>query len=208
MAPSYAEAAVLKKRFAISDTEDETLVYNALEGASRGIDKHCRRVFFTTSTTLTFVADDPYCLIPADTDVWAGDIISVTSLSTDDEGDGVFETAWAATDYQLWPVNAAMGPEVRPYTEVRAVGAKTFPLPDLRNQRANRVQIVGTFGWPDAVPPAVREACLIVAGELFKMKDAPFGVAGFGDFGAVRVRENPIASKLLEDYRRDSVLVA
>jgi hypothetical protein len=39
------------------------------------------------------------------------------------------------------------------------------------------------------------------------LKDAPFGVAGFGEFGAVRVRNNPRAMALLQPYRRLPVLV-
>lgn len=205
----YADSGTLKSRFGISDTLDETHINGALEAASRAIDQHCQRVFYNTSAvTATFVADDRYCLRLADTDVWRGDLVSVTTLSTDASGDGTFETVWAASDYQLWPVNAAAGPEPRPYTEVRAVGSNTFPVAYSRTQRLNLVQIVGTFGWPTAVPLAVREACLMLAAELFKLKDAPFGIAGFGEFGSVRVRDNPKVAKMLMPYQRLPVLVA
>jgi hypothetical protein len=206
----YATAAELKARFGIPDSLEDTLVDSALDSVSRSIDRHCDRIFYITgSTTATFVATNPYCLTPADTDVWLGDIVTITSLKTDASGDGVFETTWAATDYQLWPVNAASRPEVEPYTEIRAVGTQTFPVPyAYSQQRINRVQIVGTFGWPVQTPPAVKEACLILAAESFKLKDAPFGVAGFGEFGAVRVRDNPLAAKKLGPYQRYPVLVA
>lgn len=209
MPAPYASSADLKARFSIDDSVDDALITMALDGASRKIDQHCQRVFYNTAAvTATFVANNPYRLILADTDVWVGDAVSVTSLATDESGDGTFETSWAATDYQLWPPNAALGPEPRPYTEVRAVAGRIFPVPYERLRRADRVQIIGTFGWPTAVPVDVREACLVVAGELFKMKDAPFGVAGFGAFGAIRVRDNPLAVKLLEPYERDRVKVA
>jgi hypothetical protein len=205
----YATAEELKARFGIGDNLEDTLVDSALDSASRAIDQHCQRIFYVTgSTTATFVAKDRYCLRPADTDVWVGDIVTVTSLKTDASGDGTFETTWAVTDYQLWPVNAASGPEARPYTEVRAVGAQTFPVPyAYSQQRVNRVQIVGTFGWPTAAPSAVREACLMLAAELFKLKDAPFGIAGMSEFGVVRIRENPKVATLLMPYQRYPVLV-
>jgi hypothetical protein len=203
----YATAEELKARFDIPDSLEDTLVDSALNAASRGIDLHCERVFYNTAGTASFIADDPYCLKPADTDVWVGDIVSITTLSTDATGDGVFETTWSASDFQLWPVNAAFGPEARPYTEVYAVGSKNFPMPSGRT-RPNRVQIAGTFGWPTAVPVTVKEACLMLSAELFKLKDAPFGIAGVSEFGVVRVRENPKVAKMLGDYERYPVLVA
>jgi hypothetical protein len=204
----YATAEELKARFGLPDNLEDTLIESALDAESREIDQHCQRIFYITgSTTATFVAKDRYRLKPADTDVWVGDIVTITSLKTDAAGDGTFETTWTASDYQLWPVNAANGPEARPYTELRAVGAQTFPVPYSRSQRLNRVQITGTFGWPTQVPSAVRDACLILAAESFKLKDAPFGVAGFGEFGVVRVRDNPKAAKKLYPYVRDPVLV-
>jgi hypothetical protein len=204
----YATAEELKARFGIGDNFEDTLVESALDSASRAIDQHCQRIFYTTaSTTATFAATDRYRLKLADTDVWVGDIVTATSLKTDASGDGTFETTWAATDYQLWPVNAASGPEARPYSEVRAIAARLFPVPYSRSQRADRVQIVGTFGWPTAPPSAVKEACLMLASELFKLKDAPFGIAGMSEFGVVRIRENPKVASLLMPYQRFSVLV-
>jgi hypothetical protein len=63
------------------------------------------------------------------------------------------------------------------------------------------VQVTAKWGWP-AVPPAVKQAAFIVAADLFKAKDSAFGVAGFGEFGAVRVgsRMNPQAQALLAPF--------
>jgi hypothetical protein len=63
----------------------------------------------------------------------------------------------------------------------------------------DRIQITGVFGWP-AVPAAVKQASLISAADLFRMKDAPFGVAGFGEFGAVKITANPKVMALLQRY--------
>ena len=53
------------------------------------------------------------------TELHIRDMISVTSLKTDDNLDRTFETTWAATNYLLYPANAeptkAWG---RPYTWV------------------------------------------------------------------------------------------
>lgn len=37
------------------------------------------------------------------------------------------------------------------------------------------------------VPPTLYEACLLLTSRLFRRRLSPEGVAGFGDFGAVRV---------------------
>jgi hypothetical protein len=62
------------------------------------------------------------------------------------------------------------------------------------------VQITALWGW-SAVPDPVKQATLIIAAEQWKLKDAPFGVAGFGEFGPIRVRDNPMAASLLARYR-------
>lgn len=42
-------------------------------------------------------------------------------------------------------------------------------------------------------------ATLIAAADLFRRKDAPFGVAGFDGF-AIRLQQNPIILQLLKRY--------
>jgi hypothetical protein len=54
----------------------------------------------------------------------------------------------------------------------------------------------------------VKQAALIAATDLFKLKDAPYGVAGFGEFGAVRIQDNLRVASLLAPYRRSPVLIA
>ena len=65
--------------------------------------------------------------------------------------------------------------------------------------RKDRVKITGIWGWAD-VPPNVTAAALILAADLFKAKDAPWGIAGFGDLGMVKVQSNPWVVELLRGY--------
>jgi hypothetical protein len=65
--------------------------------------------------------------------------------------------------------------------------------------------VVGTFGWP-SVPDPVAEATLLLAIRLFKRPDAPLGVAGFGELGAVMVRGSDLdARNLLLPYMRVAI---
>jgi hypothetical protein len=201
----YCTPAALKSRLGITSTGDDYEIHEACFSASRAVEAMCERVFYRTATgtVRTFVPDGLYCT----TFGAYNDLVTLTTLKTDAGGDGTFETTWSTSDYQLHPVNPAAAPETRPYTKVRAVGSLTFPLPFFVIGREDLVQITGVFGWP-AVPKAVKQASLILAEETFKLKDAPFGVAGFGDLGVVRVRENPAVARLLAPYKRYPMLVA
>jgi hypothetical protein len=185
----YCSVEVLKSRLglAATDTADDLELRAAVEAASRWVDDYTGRFFWRATGTRTYTPDDLYRLV-------VDDVVSVTTVKTG-AGDGTFTTTWAATDFQLRPVNAAA--RGRPYTEVIvASGSHTFPIPSSLTAQRDLVQVVGVFGWP-AVPAPVREATLIMAADYFKLKDAPFGVAGFGDYGVVRVRDNPKACALL-----------
>lgn len=195
----YATPAALKSRLGVNDTQDDYEVHAACFAASRALETHCQRVFWRTAagTVRTFVPTDNYSLqMPA-----FCDLVSVSEVATDDAGDGTFETVWAASDYQLLPRNPAAAPEVKPYDEIRAVGARPFPTLTLRLSRDDRVRVTGVWGWP-AVPWSIRQAALILAQETYKSKDTFGGVAGFGEFGVVRLRENPMLATYVDPYTR------
>lgn len=204
MAEDYATLADLRDWFRLnedadpSDTVDDADMTRALSAASRRIDHLCSRSFYQVPEARTFAAHDAYKVKLGPP---FNDLVSVTEIATDD-GTGQFATVWAATDYQLLTKdgspNANAGPEARPFEQVVAVGDHTFPTPGRRGRR-DLVRITGTWGWP-TIPASVVEACLILAAEGVKLRDMPFGVAGFGEFGAVRVRDNPKALQDLADY--------
>jgi hypothetical protein len=179
------------------------IVERAINAASRAIDDYCQRYFWANGTvsspvTRTFEACDPYWL-----DLGAnGDLVSVTSLATDATGDGVFEIAWAASDYQLLPFDRPAG---YPYTSIEAIATRAFPVRHGRTGRRDLVQIVGVWGWA-AVPPAVTQACLIKASKLFTRAQSPNGIAGIGEFGPIRISrfEDPDVVDLLDSVEHTS----
>lgn len=184
----------------ISDTIDDDELTRAIVAASRAIDKTCQRHFYKLTETRTLIPDTPWCVELGG----YNDLVSVTTLKTDATGDGIFEQTWAASDYQLLTLdgtpNVNAAPEPQPYVQVRAIGSLLFPIPStLAAARTDLVQINGVWGWP-AVPTAIRQACLMIAAETWKLKDAPLGVAGFGDLGLIRIRDNPKVARLLAPY--------
>jgi hypothetical protein len=202
----YATVSAVKSRLGITDTVDDYELHGACFAASRWLETYCDRHFWRTpaATVRTFVPTGQYCLdLPE-----FNDLVSVASLKTDGSGDGTFETTWDAADYQLLPHNPSAAPERKPYTRIKAVGARTFPAYySSRQSRDDRVEITGVFGWP-AVPWAIRQSALIIAAETFKLKDTFAGQGGYGEFGPVVVRRNPQALDFAKPYRRNAVLVA
>lgn len=204
----YCTPQMLLSRLGLSSSSTQDLyeIHQACFSASRAVEALCDRTFYRTLSTevRTFEPHDWYCLELGD---W-NDLVSVTTLKTDPAQDGVYEVSWTeGTDFELRPRNTMRGPERRPYTQVRALGSLTFPKLLTSLGRRDLVQITGVYGWP-AVPAAVAEATRIMAAELFKLKDAPFGVAAFGEYGAIRVRENPKVAALLLPYMRNPVVMA
>lgn len=193
-------------------TSNPTHATLCLATASRWIEKHCNRKFSldTNATARTF---EPQSLYHLDLrSIPYADIGSTSgfTIKSDAGGDGAFETTWLTTDYELTPYNAAVdGPEPRPWTGIRAVGAQTFPLLVAAVlTRFDKVQVTAKWGWP-AVPSAVQHACLMQAARLFSRTKSPDGVAGFGDSVALRVSNqiDPDVAAMLHDYRRQAVLV-
>ena len=200
----YATRTELKAYMADSETTDDAKYDDALATASRDIDHFCRRQFNTSSSaTARLFYPDSYHLIEVDDFSTTVDL----AITTDEGNDGTYETTWATTDYQLEPLNGILdGESGWPHWKVRAVGAKRFPC--VASDERAPLQVTAKWGWT-AVPAPVKQACLLLASEVFKLsREAPFGVAGFGAFGAVRIRENPRAEAMLAPYRRDPVLVA
>jgi hypothetical protein len=177
----------------ITDNLDDTLIEMAIESASRAIDGYAMRSFYTSGTaTRYYAADDSYIV---HTDDISGTAITLQSSSA---GDGVFDTTWAVTDYQLEPSNGFTDGLTVPYTRIRAIDDYLFPV----SGGQNLVKVTAVFGWP-AVPIAITQACVIQSSRLFKRLDSPLGVAGFGDMGAVRVSRylDPDVEQLVASYR-------
>ena len=191
----YATLAELKAvmRIPSQDTLDDSLLETSIEAASRQLDGFCERVFYSTggtAVTRVFVPNDSYV---CETD----DIISITTIKTSSDGEG-FDTTWAATDYQLEPLNGRAGGIVTPYTQIRAIDDFLFPV----FGGEATVEIVGTFGW-SAVPIAIKQATLMLAQRQFKRYDSPLGVAGVGDLGVMRIsRIDPDVQALVSPFRR------
>ena len=199
----YCSLADVKAAARITDSIDDSLLELSIESASREIDSYTERVFYQTGSegrpvARVYVPQDLYVV---ETD----DIISVTTLKTDSNGDGTFDTTFDASDFQLEPLNGLAGGIETPFTRIRAVGTYLWPTYEPRNVDANQasVQVTGVFGFA-TVPTAVRQACILSSLRAYKRYESPTGVLGFSDSGAVRVgtKLDPDVERLIQPYRK------
>ena len=162
----------------VQDQKDDITIERAINAASRWIDDITGTRFYTTAADETryYTAYDPYELLMRD------DVISVTTLKTDDDGDGTFENTWTvSTDFLLGPYNAAL--DGGPYTWIERTVEGNYSFPSVRRG----VQVVGEFGFSSTTPTEVNEACIMLAQRYLKRKDAPLGVMGTQAMGFIRL---------------------
>jgi hypothetical protein len=224
----YTGLDELKSRLGISysDHASDFEIQLAIQCVTNWVNEYCGEHFYQVTEARTYMNDNIWTL-PIDALVSTPSIVSNTVVKLDYEGSGVFSTNWGAPSFAGSPgaapiytfklgttsrdsrdnfnINAAGVP--RPYRQLQVLSgianASTGPgewLPFVWPFTfMDRVQITGTWGW-NFVPPSVQNAAMMLAVDLFKSKDAPWGVAGIGDLGIVKVQSNPWVVELLRPY--------
>lgn len=192
---SYASLSQFKAAVGITDNTDDAALQNVLDATDTLIDLYCDRKtgFGTASETRYYTAED-YQYVLTD------DLVSVTTLQTDDDANGTYETTWTSgTDFVLAPRNAAL--DGFPYTEIDT--SVTWPRNFPKDVYLG-VKVTGVFGFP-SVPSAVTQAEIIQANAVWSSRTAAFGVIGSADLGGLlRMSRalHPEAALILEPYRK------
>jgi len=192
----YCTLAEFKANFfptGLVDVTDDTVIEGKIEGVSRLIDDYCERHYYKSS------ASEKRYFSPEFVDMLkVNDLVSITTIKSDTDGDRIYEITWSTTDYDLEPLNASQ--DGRPYTKIRVTPMGLYAFPRMRKG----VEIDGIWGWP-AVPKTVKEACLLQTIRLFKAKDAPREGEGGGPFGISKQPPSgldPDVRELLDKVRR------
>ncbi|MDP8930467.1 MAG: hypothetical protein M3O70_18340 [Actinomycetota bacterium] len=191
----YVSLAELKATLSISAGEtfvDDDLA-RAINAASRLVEQFTGQRFHrdTADVTRVMTASSTNRI-----DFRVPPLASLTTLSSDQDGDGTFERTWSASEFALRPLNAPA--DGLPYTHLERLTAPVvFPT------GVGRFQVVGQFGWPD-VPAEVVEATRIQSARLVtRTREAPLGVAGLAfEGGAMRLlaKLDPDVEVLLNPY--------
>lgn len=219
----YTGREELKSRLNIQDDNSDYEIQIAIQAVTNWINVYTGRHFYQLTETRTYEPDNIWEL-PVDDIVSTPSVAAQVQVNLDYDGDGIYEVTWGnpappigtGRNYVLklgtpggyrdnYNVNAAGVP--RPYTQLQALmGAQgsnltgggwlpfVWPYTVL-----NRVQVTATWGWP-VIPPSVAQASLMLCTDIFKSKDAPWGIAGSAETGLMRVQSNPWAVELLHDF--------
>lgn len=204
----YVSKEEVKSRLGISQlsTQDDYELQLAVQGVTDWITGYTGQHFYRVTEARTFaprsvweLSVDPF--VPG----------SITSFMLDYTGDGTFETSWTeGLNYQALRQGESYNPNAfgtpRPHNFIRVLlgspateaGGQFFPF-TWPFTHMDRVQVTATWGWQE-VPANVQQAALMMAADLFKTKDAPWGIAGMGDLGLVKAQANPWIIELLRTY--------
>lgn len=123
-----------------------------------------------TATARVFSPEDTTLVRPHDFWTTTGLVVK-----TDDDGDGVFETTWAAADYEVLPLNRKRDGEEWVYDEIRATGTRSFPV---SSSRVGTVEVTAKWGW-EIIPADVKWATCILGASDEKVRDLVAGTGGF-----------------------------
>ena len=196
----YLTTAEARTYAGLSDLADTELLDDGVTAVSRAIDNACQRSFFQhVAEARTFPTQSAAMLTLGA----FNDLVSVTTLKFDRDGDGTFEETVSSSNFGLLPPAGGGFPEAGPYTAVQLYNSTWFPVPGgtAGTGRTFLTQITGTWGWP-AVPAQVKQACRLQVARVMKRQESPLGVAGFGEFGVVRVsRLDPDIDAMLQPYK-------
>jgi len=144
-----------------------------IESTSRLIDEYTGRYFYTATADAT-----RYYTATNTQRVYIDDYQTITTLKTDTDNDGTYDTTLSATtDYRLCPVQPVNGWPYQ-YIEIRPHADNNLSCGPYA------VEVVGLFGW-SSVPKPIQDACLLQSFRIYKRQAAPFGVVGSGELGTV-----------------------
>jgi hypothetical protein len=196
----YTSLERLKVAANITSPDFDAILEEIIEAKARDIDEFCGRRFWSTSETRYYTALSSYSLM-------IDDLLSLTSISTDDDGDRVYEVPWdiagANRDVDVLPANNAI--LELPYWELRTTpgGLLGFPV-----GVAHGVEITGVWGGATTTPKTVGMVSLWESlMEWQSILASGQANAGGGEFGRPVAGGglHPFSQRRLSTFRRRAV---
>jgi len=208
VATQYADKTELKAYIGLSGSGQDDNIDNALDGASRQIDKITGRRFYQDSSAQvkTYTPNNVFILDVDDISTTTGLIVKL-----DDNDDGTFETTLTInTDFIVEPVNPDIikitggTTYLAPYTQLRILNTRSSERFD--PSIVNNVQVTAKFGY-SFIPEPIKQATLIQGLRLFKRKDAPFNILGNEQTGQIELfnKFDPDARELIKGYIKNKL---
>lgn len=190
----YCTVAELLTYMGRTSTSGNAQLATVIEAVSRSIDNLAGRRFYSVSETRYYTPVQPRKL-------FTDDILSISTLGTDSDGDRTYENTWANTDYDLEPYNAIA--DGKPYTRVEVSQNGNYEFP---TNVKKSVRISGRFGfntYHTDPPYPIKQATLIQSQRIALRPDAPFGVVGSAEMGITAlVKLDPDVEMMVMPLRR------
>ena len=137
------------------DRADEVELLHTLTAVSRYVESQrvCGQQFTKDAAAVVRIFKPEV----ATSELWLGTNLAAnpTQIRLDTANAGTYATTLSSTNWELWPLNAADGPEPRPYRRIDLLPWGTYTS-FAANQR---VEITAVWGWP-TVPEIVRLAVI------------------------------------------------
>jgi hypothetical protein len=141
---SYASIADIKSVLGITATTDDTIIRKIAEAASRSIDQYTNRTFVTSTATKYFNGANV---------LWIPDLLSITTLKTDEDGDGTYENTYQVAtepiDYYLYGVG--LEDTLNTYPKIRIETSVNGDYGGFATGCEHGVQIAGVWGYGDGI---------------------------------------------------------
>lgn len=150
----YATLDEFKAKFFPAGAKDkvsDTQIMAVVESLSRVLDRAWDgRHWYPRTMTRHYTADaGDVCFVE--------DLLSVTTLKTDNDGDRTYETTWDTTDFDLEPYDAPQSAPPKPYTRISSTPNGRYRFPWLRKG----VELAGSYGFYDCRRTATATANVI-----------------------------------------------
>lgn len=201
--PDYVTSDDLKAFVRISDSDDDTQIALAVTGASRAVDRHCKRQFGQTDSTEERFYTAEWDRLRRRWVIQIDDLMTETGLAIDFDVDDDETYSGSIDEYRLRPANAAANG--RPWTEI-VVHPDSTTKPTARE---GAVRVTAQFGWT-AVPDTVKQATLLQGSRILSRRDSPYGVAGSPDLGSemrLLAKVDPDVAVILDEFVRHWAVV-
>ena len=141
---AYASISDVKGVLGITATTDDTMIRKIVEASSRSIDSYCNRIFAVQSATKYFNGA---------VTLWIPDLLSITTLKTDEDGDGAYEntldTTFATGD--VIPYGVGVEDTLNTFPKVRLEINPEGDYGSFASGVKKGVEIAGIWGYGDGI---------------------------------------------------------
>ena len=137
-----------------SDSDDDGVIEDIIEASSRWIDDETGRTFYARTETRYYDVPDGRKLKLDD------DLLTITAITN---GDGA--SIDDSSEIDLVPKNTA------PYYAIRIkAGSSYYWTQDSSGNVEDVISIAGTWGYAATTPHDIRQACLLIANNMYKKR--------------------------------------